>query len=482
MHDVQLEDRLRRALRQEADTLPFTITADQIEIRLAARRRAAFNQRLAILAAAGLAVVAVGVGAFLLNQNSEEVVTPTPSPTVLPSPSAPPSASVPPPSESPAPSEAPSPAPTTPLPSTRTTTPIGAANDAVLVKFIGTRSHPDRIDVSLIRFDAGAFETNPQPRPLVSFEMDALTANFVFSGSAPKVSPDGWLAVGVTDPTTGDQLTLVYDLRDANKDAWGAGGPIEAAAWGPGAALAAVDERTMYVGYAGDRLPSFFFEIPPDVSVRKPDADSRQKAPQWLADGSGFLAWRGNEFGRLSLDGSFEPADVPAPQFQVSGVERQWGADGSEMSTGCPTEGGPPGCSVSNSIGGGPATAWYVTDSGLGNIVEDAWDAEGNGLWLVVNRTSVSRSTFVLMHADAPNEFIDIAEFNVELDAEGNFPFLVGIRDAEPTADDQLFLFGTHDSAGSVVVALSADGARASDEDFGQFAGWAANQPAYPVP
>lgn len=59
MHDGQVEDRLRTALRAEGDTLPMTITADELERRLALRRRQRTGRRAGLLAAA-VAVVALG--------------------------------------------------------------------------------------------------------------------------------------------------------------------------------------------------------------------------------------------------------------------------------------------------------------------------------------------------------------------------------------------------------------------------------------
>ena len=59
MHDDQVEDRLRAILRAEGDGLPLTITPEELERRLALRRRERSGRRLGLLAA-GLAVIAVG--------------------------------------------------------------------------------------------------------------------------------------------------------------------------------------------------------------------------------------------------------------------------------------------------------------------------------------------------------------------------------------------------------------------------------------
>lgn len=59
MHDNQVEDRVRAALRSEGETLPLTITSDELERRLALRRRARNGRRLS-MAAAAVGIVAIG--------------------------------------------------------------------------------------------------------------------------------------------------------------------------------------------------------------------------------------------------------------------------------------------------------------------------------------------------------------------------------------------------------------------------------------
>lgn len=59
MHDNQIEDRLRSVLRREGDDLTLNITAQELERRLALRRRARAGRRLSLIAA-GIAAVAIG--------------------------------------------------------------------------------------------------------------------------------------------------------------------------------------------------------------------------------------------------------------------------------------------------------------------------------------------------------------------------------------------------------------------------------------
>ncbi len=84
MHDTRLEDSLRRALHEEADALPFTITVDDLNVRLAQRPRPV--SRLGILSAAAAVVIVVGVGAFLANQGPGSTVGHSPQPSATPSP------------------------------------------------------------------------------------------------------------------------------------------------------------------------------------------------------------------------------------------------------------------------------------------------------------------------------------------------------------------------------------------------------------
>ena len=66
MHDSGIEDRLRTVLRSEGDALPVTITAAELERRLAARRRQRSGRRLSLVAAA-IAIVAIGSMAAMAN-------------------------------------------------------------------------------------------------------------------------------------------------------------------------------------------------------------------------------------------------------------------------------------------------------------------------------------------------------------------------------------------------------------------------------
>ena len=78
MHDDQLERRLRATLRDEADRVPVTITAAELERRMALRGRGSGNRRLTLLLAAAVAIGGFGVGGILGGLANK----PSPSPSV----------------------------------------------------------------------------------------------------------------------------------------------------------------------------------------------------------------------------------------------------------------------------------------------------------------------------------------------------------------------------------------------------------------
>jgi hypothetical protein len=81
MHDDLLEQRLRSALRTDADTLPFTITADELQRRVTVRRRGRLGRSSTVLLAAaiGVALVGVGVVAGSFLDRRDPAQTPLPS-------------------------------------------------------------------------------------------------------------------------------------------------------------------------------------------------------------------------------------------------------------------------------------------------------------------------------------------------------------------------------------------------------------------
>lgn len=79
MHDDRLEGRVRSALRTEADSLSFTITAEELGRRLALRRRSRFGRPMQILLAAAVGIGLVGAG--LVSGGAFDRLTRTPTPS-----------------------------------------------------------------------------------------------------------------------------------------------------------------------------------------------------------------------------------------------------------------------------------------------------------------------------------------------------------------------------------------------------------------
>ena len=92
MHDANIEERLRSTLRAEGDSLPFTITVEELERRHTLRRRSRSDRRMALMAAAVAAVAVGAIFAFSSGLLRGPVVgddpTPTPEPTSTASPPA----------------------------------------------------------------------------------------------------------------------------------------------------------------------------------------------------------------------------------------------------------------------------------------------------------------------------------------------------------------------------------------------------------
>jgi hypothetical protein len=82
MDDTRLEERLRKVLRTEGDSIPLGVTADKVQLRLRLRRSERANRRLMVGVAAAL-VLAVGAGslALLSDRGSMPPTGASPSPS-----------------------------------------------------------------------------------------------------------------------------------------------------------------------------------------------------------------------------------------------------------------------------------------------------------------------------------------------------------------------------------------------------------------
>ena len=365
------------ALQSEADSLPFTLTADVLEIRLAARRRSACNQRLTFVAAAGLAVVAVGVGAFLFNravgrdgdglaERRSPIEQPVNHPVWIPASRAsrlrPSQASSSPPTPHPAASGA----------------GLGAPNDAVIVTYVGDPLQPERIDVSLMTVDAGGVrDRSSSQRPSCRSPVSRTSApGYQFDTAPPRVQPGGLAR------RRGDRgrVPRDHDLRPPvghpglaypGRHSCGSVERWLRARRRPGPDLRLYDAWTQ---------PVFADNIPGMCS-------SRVAAPTLAPSPRADESRTGQEFSR--------PRRVRPPETLWSNIARRHvhpdtiaaadpPVDRNRAPLGrrlvlrghrLPDRGRPPGCSVWTDIGGGPITTWYEEDDGLGRILEVEWDA-----------------------------------------------------------------------------------------------------------
>jgi hypothetical protein len=97
MHDQLLERRLRAALHADADAVPFTITAAELERRAVRRRRAHTGRGMTLLLAAALATSLLAVAGAMGGMFRQTVTAPTTTPTIAATPEASPLESISPP-------------------------------------------------------------------------------------------------------------------------------------------------------------------------------------------------------------------------------------------------------------------------------------------------------------------------------------------------------------------------------------------------
>ena len=431
--------------------------------------------RRSLIAAAALAVTGVAVGGILLSPRPPTTGATSPSPSSAESAT---SSAV----GSASPSWVGSARPSSPGPSTagRRGEPLGAPNDAVLIRLVGDQQRPDAIEVSLVTLDTRGFEAKLEPRVIASLPGSAIPEGLMLAATAPKYGQDGWLALGASDKAASRPSILVFDLRAPDKPPWLVSGRIGSASWGPGVQLAVSGRPSIELHDLSScsRQP---MSLAPEI-VLGDTTEEGPVAPTWLADGSGFLAWHGGsqrQLGKVDLDGRFEALDNPPAVFQSTGRERRWSAAGTETAIGCPTEGGPPGCDVVSGVNGGEAEVWYSETSGGGTIQDYAWDAEGDGLWFLLERvTGEGPLAHDVVHFDIPGQPTEVASMSLEAAGDRSFE-IQGIGDAASNLDGRHVLIGPKGS--TVQVAVSGDGGIATFQDGAWFAGWAADQGPYPA-
>jgi hypothetical protein len=373
--------------------------------------------------------------------------------------------------------ESPSPGPATTRVPVRTFRALVAPNDAVIVRVIGNDKRPDAVEVALVALGSGAFDAELQPQVIARLPGSAIPEGLVLNTTGAKYTDAGWIALDVENAATSGRSILIFDIGAPRSAPWVVPGRLSRAAWGPASVLAVPDLAAIRL-YDPNGRSVVTVGIPNRV-ILGGTADERSVPPTWLADGSGFLAWEGEiarQFGRFDLAGFFTLTAAPPAIFQSSGVEREWSPNGSDIGKSCPTAAG---CVLSASVDRGPAVVWYSEAEQHAVIQDYAWDAEGDGIWLLSARTTgEGPMAYGLAHADKPNQWVDVGETGLAQPSAGRFEFL-GIADAASTAGGRHFLIGPQSS--TVEVAVNGRGLIAEFPTDAWFAGWAGVQAPFPA-
>lgn len=455
MHDSTVEDRLRRILRQEGESLPFTLTADELERRHTDRRRARLGERRLLLAA-GLAVVALGA-TFALS--SGLLRGPAVGTEATPSPSAVPSIS---PSTSP--SIAPSP---TPEATTRVADPVGSEGEAVLVVPVGSdRQRPDAFEVW--RF---------HPATEVSVRLSTIPGSVLpedgwLEGGedAPKVSATGWLVIPFTRGLNADvnhPALAIVDIRAPEGAAWILDG-YRAMTWDETDKLVMEDGQVITIAWPGSRHLEPFAAR--DSSI---DIDGRSVATQ---EGARFLATQDEpaSWGFVGFDGVYTAASDLPPVYQRTGLERPTGIDAHTLGMACDS-GQPGGCYlIENDPPHERLVQWHHLETD-GNLFDFAWAADGASVWKLIDGGVVGGSpTASLVYSTDPASHVEVNGVQV---VDGWSPRLLGISGEASAGQAAIVVIG--DDRDLARFFVLADGRVVEHDGTAWFAGWAADPPAY---
>jgi hypothetical protein len=451
MHDTSIEDRLRGTLRAEADALPFSITSDELERRLALRRRERAGRRTALLAA-GLAAVIVGGGLVLtINPFRGTQVATTPRPSVIPSslPSGPASGQ---------------PA-VSPQPSPRDRGPLGSVGQAILVTPIGDGTHPTSFDV--LRFDPVTGSTeNVATVPGSILPEDG----WIDGGEgAPMVSLDGYLAIPFTrGPNMDDShpAIAVVDLRDPTSEAWILDGYLEPR-WGR--------NDDLLIRSQGASI-DFASAATREVVRRAALADD--VTPVWWSatDDAAFVATRGDTWGAVDARGEFTALkDLPAV-YQRTGRERPTGVANHTIGMGCDSGATGGACVLGewDASDQPPIRTWF-TASPDADPIDQVWASDGKSLFILLSQPKQGdRQPFELVYASKPTARTRVG--TIELPVSSS-PAILGIASGPTAGRPSTFAIGDRD--GNVQAFILADGTVSLQDGTAWFAGWAGEPEPY---
>jgi hypothetical protein len=459
MHDTQVEDRLRRILRNEGEDLPFTITTAELERRLAARRRAAGGRRLSLVAAV---VAAIAVGGMVAVSNGwvtpPGVATqpgPTPTPTVAPTTSA---------------------TPTYPADRIREANPLGSATEAVLVRPVGDASRPDAFQVT--RVDPLASTTTV----IGTIPGSVLPADAEMAGGrVPVVSETGWLALPIIRNAGSDSsfpALVVVDLTDLSLPP-ATFDHVDSASWdtADGLILANGGRLTFGVPGFGQVIPS----EPVDAGINIVHAPHLGGPLTSVTEGSRFIGTAGTGkatvWGAVGYDGTFRPTNNLPAIYQRSGIERPTGVAAHTLTVTCDKNGTvvTTSCDVVEQDATRKPVRNWLTGDGVAGVFDAAWAVDGKGVWLLLDSgSSAGQLTSVLIFASSPGTG---EGRSIDLPPIGSVPTILGI-DLE-TAPGQAEVVAIGDDAGYIRAFVAADGSVRAQDGTAWFAGWAGRQEAY---
>jgi hypothetical protein len=460
MHDSNLEDRLRSVLRAEGDGLSLTITTDELERRLALRRRARNGQRLSLMAA-GLAAVAVG--SIFAMSNGWLRNTPVIGTDASPSPA---------PATSPAPSVSPVPS-TAAEPSPRVAEPLGASGQAILVTPVGDFS----VDIRIEAFEVTRFD----PETGASVALATIPGSVIPEDGVrdqegpPLISATGFLAIPFSrGPNIDDQkpAIAIVDIQSPEADPWIIDGytPV---AWDDTDKLVVERDGLVFVAWPLSREVIDFAFQGAAVSL----------TPNGIAvqDGARFLATTQDEaqtWGYVGFDGRFTATTDLPPVYQRTGLERPAGAGAHGIGQAC--DSGPDAASsgcylIESDADHKPLTTWMTLDNGP-NITGLAWGSDGKGLWMMTGGGPATEETTTqtLSYAQAPGQIIELGRVQVGRYAQAD---LLGIADELSPGSAAVVAVGDFD--GFVWGFVLEDGRVVEQGGTGWFAGWAGDQSPY---
>lgn len=464
MHDTNLEERLRSALRQDGDGLSLTITTEELERRLALRRRARTGQRLSLMAA-GLTVLAVGT-MFALStgwlRGPNVAADPSPSPASTADPSAPASAASPKPSAT-----------------ARVVNPVGAVDEAVLVTPLGDDSRrPEAFQITTFHPGTGV-------SALVATIPGSVIPDdgWLDLDGPPQISATGWLAIpfrrGPNEDDDSPAIAIV-DSRASGTAPWILDG-YTAMAWDPTDKLVLARDGAVSIARPNSKtLQSFVIGGTARLAFSGRGIATRPAIA--VHDGARFLATSDNgpvepqAWGFLGVDGTFTPTNDLPPMYQRSGRERTAGAGAHGLGAACDgggaSDGG--GCwIIETDAGQVPVATWHDLDqTGAHDFV---WASDGRTVWMLLDG-GTERGTTVASLVYAPDIDTRVERARIDFD-HGARPQILGFADERTPGSATVVAIG--DAEGFVHAYVLEDGEVVLPDGRAWFAGWAVDPPPY---